>query len=198
MPKAELKRNAVYYDEISQSTLTMGSASPMISVTQGTGVFQRSGNQIVAKGFHLKGVLNNNSATPNYVRMVLAWSNTDTATAFASASLFADANNAGGVATTSTVNGANVLYYPINKTSFMPVWDKVIKLGGSQDPSCTRMFSRFIKMKKTIRFIANNSGDSLQDKQLTLFILVAQADDDVGLGQTVEVSHVARLFFTDA
>jgi len=198
MPKAELKRNAVYYDEISQSTLTMGSASPMIAVTQGTGVYQRTGNQIVAKGFHLKGLLNNNASTPNYVRMLLAWSNTDTVTTFSTAQLFADANNAGGTANTGTVNGANVLYYPINKTAFTPVWDKVIKLGGYTDPSCTRMFNKFIKMKKTIKFIANNSGDGLQDKQLTLFILAAQADDDTGVGQTIEVSHVARLFFTDA
>jgi len=198
MPKTELKRNATYYDEISQSTLTQGSYSPQLSITQGTGLQQRIGTQITVKGFHIKGVVNNNATTPNYIRMLLAWSTIDSATTFSTANIFADANLAGGTAGTGGVTGANILYYPVNRLAFTPVWDHTMKLGGSADPSCTRMFSKFIKMNKTIKYIANNAGDAMQDYQLTLFIFVAESGDDTGLGQTIEVSHVARAFFTDA
>jgi len=198
MPKTELKRNVSYYDEISQSTLTQGSVTPMISITQGTGVNSRIGNQITVKGFHIKGLFNNNAATPNYIRMLLVWSPCDTVTGLTTSYLFADANQAGGVAGVGSVNGANILYYPVNKNAYRPVWDKVFKLGGSGDPSCTRMFNKFIKMNTTIKYNGNNAGDGSQDKQLTLFVLAAESGDDVGMGQTVELSHVGRVFFTDA
>jgi len=198
MPKVELKRFASYNDEISHSTLTEGSALPLINISQGTGVYQRAGNQLTVKGFHIKGLFNNNAATPNYVRMLLLWSTIDSSTTFNTMPLFSDANLAGGTGTVSGVTGANMLYYPVNRLTYTPIYDKIYKLGGSGDPSCTRMFSKFIKMNKTIKYIANNAGDSYQDWQLTLVMCVAEAGDDVGLGQTIEVSHVARVFFTDA
>jgi len=198
MPKTELKRNVTYYDEISQSTLTQGSYSPQLNITQGTAAYQRSGNQLTVKGFHIKGVLNNNATTPNFVRMILAWSTMDSPTSFTTANLFQDVNLAGGIGGTGAVTGANILYYPVNRMAFTPVWDRTIKLGGSAEPSCTTMFNKFIKMNKTIKYVANNGGDLYQDKQLTLFILVAESGDDTGLGQTIEVSHVARAWFTDA
>jgi len=158
MPKTELKRNVSYYDEISQSTLTQGSVTPMISITQGTGVNSRIGNQITVKGFHIKGLFNNNAATPNYIRMLLVWSPCDTVTGLTTSYLFTDANQAGGVAGVGSVNGANILYYPVNKNAYRPVWDKVFKLGGSGDPSCTRMFNKFIKMNTTISTMATTQA----------------------------------------
>jgi len=198
LPKVELKRNVSYYDEISHSTLTQGSVTPMIEVSQGTASNTRIGNQITVKGFHIKGLLNNNATTPNYIRMLLVWSPTDSATGFTTSYLFADANQGGGVTGMGSIGGANILYYPVNKSVYRPVWDQTFKLGGSGDPSCTRMFSKFIKMNTTIKFNGNLTGVGNQDKQLSLFVLAAEAGDDTGIGQTIELSHVGRTYFTDA
>jgi len=197
MPKTELKRVVAYLDESSQTTLVQGSAIPMLGVSQGTALWNRSGNEICVKGFHIKGIMNNNATTPNYVRMVLAWTPCDTDTSFTAATLFGDIALSGTTGGTSTIPGLNTMYYPINRIQYTPVYDKIYKLGGSGDPSCTRMFSKFIKMNKTIKYIANSTGTGVQSHQLTLFYLVAEAGDDTTGGQTIEVSHVARAFFTD-
>jgi len=197
MPKAELKRIVSYLDESSQTTLVQGSAIPMLGISQGTAVWNRSGNAVQIKGFHIKGIMTNNATTPNYVRMVLAWTPCDTDTSFTAATLFNDINLAGSTGGTSTIPGLNTMYFPINRLQYTPVYDKIYKLGGSGDPSCTRMFSKFIKMNKNVKYIANNTGTGVQNWQLTLFYLVAEAGDDTSGGQIVEISHVARAFFTD-
>lgn len=198
MPKVELKRYVLYSDEVAISTLTQGNMYQLTSLSQGTGSYQRIGTQVTVKGFHIKGVLNNNATTPNYIRMLLVWTPIDTLTTFTTAALFDDTNLAGSIAGPGTVIGANILYYPINKLTFKVVYDKVYKLGGSGDPSSTRMFNKFCKMNTRIRYVANQSGDGVQDKQLSLVILAAQADDDVGGGQTIETSYMARTYYTDA
>jgi len=197
MPKVELKRVVSYQDENSLATLVQGSAIPMLGVTQGVQAWNRIGNEIRVKGFHIKGILNNNATTPNYVRMVLAWTACDTDVSFTTATLFGDYNLAGSSANTSGIPGLNIMYFPINRVLYTPVYDKVIKLGGSGDPSCTKIFSKFIKMNKTIKYIANSTGTGVQNYQLTLFYLVAESGDDTTGGQIIEISHVARTFFTD-
>jgi len=198
MPKQELKRVVSYVDETGVSTLVQGTAIPMLGVTQGLQAWNRVGNEITVKGFHIKGILTNTAATVNYVRMVLAWTPTDTDTTFSSATLFGDVALSGTTGGTSTIPGLNTMYYPINRIQYTPVYDKVIKLGGTGDPSCSRMFSHFFKMNKKVKYIANSTGTGVQSHQLTLFYLVAESNDDTMGGQTIELNHVARAFFVDA
>jgi len=198
LPKVELKRIVSYLDESSLTTLVQGSAIPMISITQGLQAWNRIGNEVRIKGFHIKGILNNNATTPNYVRMILAWTQADTDVSFTAATLWGDTNLAGLTGGTSSYPGLNLMYLPINKMQYKPVYDKVVKLGGSGDPSCTRMFSKFIRMNKTIKFIANSTGTGVQSEQLTLFYVVSESGDDTSGGQIVETHHVARTYFTDA
>jgi len=198
MPKQELKRIVSYVDETGVSTLVQGAAVPMIAITQGLQAWNRVGNEVIVKGFHIKGILTNTAATVNYVRMVLAWTPCDTDTTFTSATLFGDITLSGTTGGTSTIPGLNTMYYPINRIQYTPVYDKVIKLGGSGDPSCSRMFSKFFKMNKKVKYIANSTGTGVQSHQLTLFYLVAEANDDTMGGQTIELNHVARTFFVDA
>nr|QTE03355.1 MAG: capsid protein [Emberiza rustica CRESS-DNA-virus sp.] len=198
LPKVELKRNVLNSDEVSISTLTQGAMYPLTSLTQGTGSYQRIGNQVTIKGFHIKGLLNNNATTTNYMRMLLVWTNIDTLTTFSTAALFDDVNLAGGTGGTGTIFGANILYYPINKMTFKVAYDRVFKLGGSGDPASSRMFSKFIKMNTRLKYVANNAGDAYQDKQLSLVLLAAQSDDDVAAGQVIETSFMARTYYTDA
>lgn len=198
MPKVELKRVVSYLDESAQSSLIQGSSISMLGVTQGLQAWNRIGNEIRVKGFHVKGIFNNNGTAPNYVRMVLVWSACDTDTTLTAANLFGDIALSGTTGGTSTIPGLNIMYYPINRIQYTPVYDKVFKLGGSSDPSCTRIYSKFIKMNKTIKYIANSTGTGVQNYQLSLFYLVAEAGDDTSGGITTEVSHVARVFFTDA
>jgi len=198
LPKTELKRFVSYYDEITGSTLVEGSAVPLTNIGQGTASYMRIGNEICVKGLHIKGLFNNNAATPNYVRMMVLWSACDTNTSFGSAYYFAESNLAGTTGTISNVTGANMMYYPLNTKQFTPIYDKVFKLGGSGDPSCTRMFSKFVKLNKRIKYIANNYGDGLQDYQISVVYLYAESGDDTTSGQIVETSHVCRLWYSDA
>jgi len=198
MPKTELKRIVSYADEVALSTLVQGTALPQIGVTQGLQLWNRTGNEIRVKGFHFKGIMTNTATTPNYVRVVVAWTPMDTDTSFSSVNIFGDITLAGLTGGISTIPGLNIMYYPINKLQFTPVHDKIYKLGGSGDPSCSRMYSRFIKMNKAVKFIANSTGTGTQNWQLTMFYFVAEAGDDTMGGQTIEVSHVSRTFFTDA
>jgi len=197
MPKVELKRIVSYVDEVPLSTLVQGSALPMFAVTQGTAVWNRSGNEVSVKGFHIKGILNNNATNPQYIRMIAAWTAADTDVGFTTATLFADVSLSGTTGGTSTIPGLNIMYHPINRMQYTPVIDKVFKLGGSGDPTCTRMFSKFVKMNKTVKFLANSTGTGVQSHQLTLFYLVAEGNDDTTGGVAIEVNHVARTFFTD-
>jgi len=198
MPKVEMKRIASYVDESPLSTLVQGTALPMIAVTQGTAVWNRAGNEIKVKGFHIKGTFNNNATTPNYIRLIAAWTPCDTDVGFTTSNLFADTNLAGSTGGVTTLPGLNIMYFPINRLQYTPVIDKVYKLGGSGDPTCTRMFSKFVKMNKTVKYIANGTGTGVQSHQLTVWYLVAEANDDTTGGVAIEVSHLARTFFTDA
>jgi len=96
------------------------------------------------------------------------------------------------------VYGANVLYHPINKKAYSVYWDKTMRLGGSSEVSNSTMFNKFIKMNMMIDYIANNTGDNQQTKQLTFVILCAEAADDTAAGLSVDLSFHARTFFTDA
>jgi len=197
MPKSELKRIVSYSDEAPLSTLVQGTVIPQLAVTQGLQVWNRIGNDIRVKGYHMKAVLNNNSTTPSYIRVLVAWTQMDTDVSFTAAQLFGDINLAGTSGSTSTIPGLNIMYYPVNRLQFTPVIDKVYKLGGSGDPSCTRMISKFVRMNKPVKFLANSTGTGGQNWQLTLFYLVAEAADDTAGGTAIEVSHVTRIYFTD-
>lgn len=193
----ELKRYVSFYDEIGQSTLTQGSSTDLLTISQGSSAFTRVGQEITVKKFHIKGLLNNNATTPNYVRMVLAWVPGAQDTTFGTALWFQDVNLAGGPGGITTIPGANIIYTPLNETLIQPLWDRVIKLGGSADPSCTTTFEKTLKLNKKITYNANNSGVGAQSMQLVLIVFVAEAGDDTGLGQTIELSHVGRTFYTD-
>jgi len=145
MPKTELKRNVSYYDEISQSTLTQGSVTPMISITQGTGVNSRIGNQITVKGFHIKGLFNNNAATPNYIRMLLVWSPCDTVTGLTTSYLFTDANQAGGVAVSAPSTAPTSFTIPSTRMPTVPSGTRSSSLAGPEThpvPACSTSSSR--------------------------------------------------------
>jgi len=122
----------------------------------------------------------------------------DTDVGFTTSNLFADTNLAGSTGGVTTLPGLNIMYFPINRLQYTPVIDKVYKLGGSGDPTCTRMFSKFVKMNKTVKYVANNTGTGVQSHQLTVWYLVAEANDDTTGGVAIEVSHLARTYFTDA
>jgi len=197
MPKVELKRNMTYFDEISGSSLTGGSSTPVAQISQGTGVYQRNGNKITVKGLHIKGLFHNNATKTQLVRIMVLSSKINTTTNFQDMALWDNANQAGGVSTPNGSGGANAMYQTLNKRSYTAYWDKIYKLGPVTDPSGVVVFNKFIKMNKVINFISNNTGDTQQD-QISVVISIAQADDDTGLGEIVEQSFNAALYYSDA
>lgn len=202
MPKAELKRVLNQYDEVSSSTLTGGSSMDLTNITQGTALSQRSGTQVYIKGLHIKGVLNNNAAGTNFLRMVIGWVPGQADTTYATSHWFGDNNYAGGTNTVSGIGGLNIIYQPLNKLQIRPVYDKVFRLGPTTDVTGSTLFSKFFKLNKRIKFNANNAGPGYplspyQDWSLVAAVFCAESGDDVGVGQIIETSFIARVFFTD-
>lgn len=199
MPKVELKRVLQLVDESSISTLAALDPRYLFDINQGTAVNNRTGNQIIAKGVSIKGIVHNNGANTNFMRMVLL-GHTSLEDVSITGQFFGDANLAGAATTlTGGAAGLNSMYYPINKLKFQVLMDKVIKCGpAGVDSTDTQTFRHFVKLNRKIKFAANQSGSDGQSYRYTLVFWTAEGPDDTALGQTLEVSAHVQAFFTDA
>lgn len=200
MPKVEMKRWIAFYDESAISTLTGFNTVPLASIDQGTGAYQRVGNQITAKGIYIKGMMHNNAAFTNCLRMCILGHPGDVDMTIAAGEFYKDANNAGGTSIlTGGAAGLNAMYYPINNAKFQVLYDRVFTFSPQNtDRNDTLRFRKFVKLNRKIMFEANTSGVNNQNYNYFLLIVSAEGGDDVGLGSTVEFSAQASFFYTDA
>jgi len=197
MPKTELKRNVSYYDEISQSTLTQGSVTPMISITQGTGVNSRIGNQITVKGFQLRVY----SITTQRRRITFAccWCGPRVTPSPGS-----PPRTCSRMRIRRWCCGCRLRQrrqHPLlsRQQECLPSrLGQGLQAWRVRRPILYSHVQQVHQDEHDHQYNGNNAGDGSQDKQLTLFVLAAESGDDVGMGQTVELSHVGRVFFTDA
>jgi len=198
MPKVEMKNTWTHDNEVQLSTLTQGYIALGPAITQGLNAGNRIGSDINAKGLHLRGVLYNNSASESYVRgMVVGFPGTfDPSTA-----LFLNAG-AGSTVGPSGINGLDAMYYPLNTDEMHVYWNQVFKLGGSASGTAgsnTRMFNKFVKFGgRRIAYKGNVTGIGNQNWQYALIWIAGDANDDTTTGTAVELSQLARFFFTDA
>jgi len=194
-----MKRWVSFADETLITTLAGLDARPLTDITQGTGAYQRIGNQIHAKGIYLRGVMHNNAAITNLMRVLVVGFAGDIDITLAAGEFFQDANLAGGTSLlTGGAAGLNSMYYPINKAKFDVIYDRVFKMSPANvDSSDTLNFRKFIKLNRKILFEANVAGQYDQNYRYAILAWTAEAPDDVGVGTTVEFSCHSQFYYTD-
>lgn len=199
MPKVEMKRWIAFYDENAVSTLTGLDPRPLTDIDQGTGAYQRIGNEIQAKAIYFRGIMHNNAAITNCVRMAILGTNGDADITIATGEFFKDSNLAGGA--TGTFGGAaglNSMYYPINTAKFDVYYDRVFKLSAvSVDSNDTMQFRKFIRLNRKIKYEATTSGLNNQNYRYLMVVWTAEGGDDVGVGTVVEFSAQTHFYYTD-
>jgi len=167
-------------------------------IFQGVGQSDRIGNVVKLQGLHIKGVINNNFTSTVFVRMVIFYTNSQTAvTNLTGSELFL---GVGGVPVSTGGLLLNAIYQPINKNLITVLADKTYRMGGSNESSgtCATVFSKFIKLYgKKIVFDGNGSGSGNMNKRLQVAFISANAADDDSGETTLDLSYIARLYYKD-
>lgn len=200
--KLEYKHVCHYIDEQSFSTLTSQyNVQNFYQITQGTASTQRAGLKISPTGISLRGNLCYNSTTAGktaYVRLVLIETPQNEVYTALTTELFKDtaANGSWGSLSTSQMP---LIWAPLNNKGYKFHWDKVYKLNAvSTDGTYSKLVKKWIPLKGNIHYDANSSGAGNQSRNFALVMLIAEAGQDVGTGETIEFSMVGRTYFTDA
>lgn len=199
-PKVEVKRDLDGFSEnvISATVTPYLNFEPVIA--QGTALNQRIGCEIKMLGIHLKGMLHNNSAITQTVRILVLGTTSDTDTTPATMELFKDISTAGAVTTiqTSGTSFGNMLY-KINDRKFKTYYDHVFKLGatGSTDAKDVALYNRYIKLNSIIKYEANSTGVGNQNKRFIILYLTSDPALDSG-GGAIEITGNHYYYFVDA
>lgn len=202
MPAVELKQNWYHDNEVQLNSLAQGAMQAYPLISQGASALQRTGNEISMKSFQLKGVLSNNSGSESYARCLIFGHNGNIDPNYSTFPLFR-AGASGATYTISQVNGLDTMYYPLNKNDMTLYYDRVFKLAGSatgNGGSNTRQYSHFIKFPgkgKKVTFKANASGVTNQNWFISVYWIIADANDDTTSGTTLELSQMTRFWYTD-
>lgn len=202
LPHVEFKEAWYHDNEVQLNTLTQGAMQAHPQVANGTTHVARIGNDISLKSFQVKGMLYNNSTSETYARLLILGHSGDIDPTFSTFPIFRNSSN-GVTGNISTVNGLDTMYYPINKVDCHVYHDKVIKLAGSATGNAgvnTKMFSHFMKFPgkgKRITYDGAAMGTGNQNTFISVYWIVADANDDTTGGTTVELSQLTRYWFTD-
>jgi len=202
MPAIEFKENWYHDNEVQLNTLTQGAMQGYPQVSVGNSHITRIGNEISLKSFQVKGVLNNNSGSESFARLLILGHDGNIDPNFATFPIFRNTSS-GTTTTISSVNGLDCMYYPINKLDCKVYYDKVFRLAGAATGNAagnTRMFSHFIKFPgkgKRIKYEATGTGVTNQNTFISVYWIVADANDDTTTGTTVELSQLTRFWYTD-
>jgi len=202
MPRVEMKQIWYHDNEVQLNTLTQGAMQGYPQIANGQSNSTRIGSDISLKGVHVKGTLYNNSGSESYARLLIVGHPGTIDPNYATFPLFKN-TSAGATTTISGLNGLDTMYYPLNNTEIKVHYDKKFRLAGSATaggPSNTRMFSHFVKFPgkgKLIRYKGNTSGVNNQNWFVSIYWIVADANDDTTSGTVVELSQLTRIYFTD-
>lgn len=170
------------------------------NLSQGTGHGERVGREVRLTSIKIGNVLHNNSSGTHLVRVVLGVLKDQTIPG--NTTEFLD----GGLRSSvpySFVQGGNQgiaqLLAPINTAKFSVLYDRVHRIGAQAtlDGTNTKLFNIYKKLNHKIKFEANTSGVSNQDKQLYIAAWTAEGADDASTGTTVEWHMQAELKYID-
>lgn len=202
VPAVELKENWYHDNEVQLNTLTQGAMQAHPQVTNGTTHVARIGNEIALKAFEVKGILNNNSTSESFARLLILGHSGDLDPTFSTFPIFRNAAN-GTTSNISGVNGLDTMYYPINDVDTHIYYDRVIRLAGSATGNAagnTTMFKKKITFPgkgKKVTYDGAGIGLGNQTWFISVYWIVADANDDTTGGTVVELSQLTRYWFTD-
>lgn len=198
----ESKHVSIIAAEDSFSTLTgQYAVANFYQIAQGTAATQRVGLSIKPTGISIRGNLHYNATTAAktcYVRLILIETGVNETFTALTTELYEDtaANGSWGSAATGQMNN---IWFPLNRKAYKFHMDKVYKLNAiSADGSFSKMVKHWIPLKGKIHYDANSSGAGGQSRNFCLVICLAEAGQDVGVGETVEFSYNIRTYFKDA
>lgn len=197
----------VYRAALSESLVNsaaLGSNFSQLSVIpQGVGWGDRTGKEVRCSKVNIKGLIHNNATGTHVVRMVVGWFKDIGSGMGTTTELFEPTTNSGGPLTSVGIGGGDgvtSLLLPINRAKFMPLVDRLIKIGAgsSIDGNNVRTFDVTAQLRDTkITFEGSTTGTANQDKLLYIGFWTAEGGNDTAGGTSVEVSFVSSLHFTD-
>lgn len=196
--QCEMKQRYVVHSEDSVNTLNPNNVYELAGMVQGTGAYQRIGNEIIVRGVHSKGFLHNNSAKTVYVRHMIGFLTVEDS-AGSTCPIFRETSGEA-VGPSTLAAPYHTIYYPLYKRFFKTIYDKVYRLegidattGGNKN---THFFNVFKKLNKKLRFSANTSSTLTKPRMIECFFC-ATADADDGTGYVVELNQIATLYWND-
>lgn len=203
MRMAEKKVHRSWVSEAALSSASVGNNFiNLSSVTQGTGWGERTGKEIRLSKVRVKGLLHNNASGTHVVRMVIGYA-LDQADLSSTTELFEAKVSSGGPLTGVGIGGGDgvtALLLPLNRAKFIPLVDRLIKIGAnsSVDGANVRTFdiTKALREAKII-FEGTTVGAANQSRTLHVGFWTAEGGNDTAGGTNVEVSIVADLHFTD-
>nr|QXP07597.1 MAG: putative capsid protein [Arizlama virus] len=199
-PKPEMKRQVTTIDELAVNPLTSSlNVAEISNIAQGSGMPNRNGNNVLAKGIHVKGVLHNNSATRAvWARLLVVGVAGDCD--LSTTTEFWDYQASGIPGDFTTITGLNMMYTKINKARINVKYDKMIKMGttAALDGTNTKFFNKFIRLNHKITYDGNTYGFANQNYRYAVILLVAEAGDDTVGTDPVEYNMFSTLYFTDS
>jgi len=193
MKAAETKANWLHVNEQYLNTLTGYLAYDPLAVDEGSGKEERIGTEIMPTGLHIKGVINNNGASPNFVRIVIVKSKTRQQVT--TGDFFAASTGVG--QDISAINGLDRMYWPIHKSVHTVLYDRVLRLEKNGEVGKSKAFNKFIKLKGKIKFDGAGTGSENLTPRYHIVYMTAESEDDTSLGENVEVSALHRFFYKD-
>jgi len=203
IPHVELKEIWIHDNEVQLNTLAQGALQAYPVVSQGASHAARIGNEINLKKFDIRGVLNNNSTSESFARMIVVGHDGNIDPTMATFPIF-QSSSLGAISTISSVNGLDTMYYPLNATDLHVYEDKVFRLAGSATGNAAanvvyyKKTINFPGQGKLIKFKGNATGVGNQSWLITVIWVVADANDDTSTGTVVELSQLTRFNFSDA
>lgn len=189
----------VHVNEHALNTLSTGSDwwDPL-AITHGTDHSDRTGNQITVTGISMRGILHNNQADTQVVRLVVL--ETDLDSQFGNTTDFLEAPYPADTGASITDQpGLNSVVLPIDTQVAKPLYDKTFIMGRADRGEGTKQFKHFIKFKNglKINYRGGATGAANVFPRLHIGAWVAEGDDDVATGQVTELSAAFKLYYHD-
>lgn len=193
------KSRMVHVNEHAINSLSTGNDwwDPL-AISHGTDHSDRTSNTITVTGISMRGILQNNQANTQVIRIVVLQTDLDAqfgnTTDFLEAPYPADQS-----ASITDEPGLNSIVLPIDTQVAKPLYDKVFVVGRQDRAEGCKQFKHFIKFPGglKINYRGGATGAANVFPRIHIGAWSAEADDDVVTGETTELSATFKLYFHD-
>lgn len=201
---AEKKRVNSTAQEQSINSISQGDTWVALSnISQGSAAYERVGKEVTLKKLRFKGQLFNNAGVTMMVRQVVGYF-LDQGTPGVGTEMFEQSTRGSGAVTFSALKGAVqeplASHLLLNRAKFIPVIDKVYKLGATAavEGGNAVLFDHSVNLKdRKIRYEQSATGTNNQDIQLYAGCWCIEANADLTTGLAVEWTFNATVDYLD-